>query len=360
MLALKTDGTLGIWGNGISTPALTGSGYTAVAAGSHTVALKSDGTIWEWGSNDRGQYGNGTYLNGATPAYVVNASVDDLLSLDPSRPRQLDPSALHAFCLTTANLGTSLNRKLTDNRASGFSGSVYYSALLPANSPLLNANTFAATGVQAVALGRGGAKQTGPGVAAQPAYTGPLSTGNQFAAYEGASADPLKNSNALICMGVTNPELSAKGQVLLRAIAIAIANGDRNVGVTQCPTVQTEATIRLYTGQISGTTSNRTIVAKVQAQPEDYGRQRNLYSWAVAPDGRQFMQTGPNAWTMMSEPMASAMTPTVAADGSPVSLPVVQNLDLSTLVGTLVYVGLGSSWAEVKQLNKAGHYYTVQ
>jgi hypothetical protein len=54
------------------------------------------------------------------------------------------------------------------------------------------------------------------------------------------------------------------------------------------------------------------------------------------------------------------MTVTVPADGSPVTMPVVQNLDLSTLVGTLAYAGLGSSWAEVKHLNKAGHYYTVQ
>lgn len=101
-------------------------------------------------------------------------------------------------------------------------------------------------------------------------------------------------------------------------------------------------------------------MAKVRAQPEDYGQQRNIYSWAVAPDDTQYMQTGPNAWTTMSEPMAAAMTVTVPADGSPVTLPVVQNLDLSTLVGTLVYVGLGSSWTEVKQLNKAEHYYTVQ
>ena len=155
---------------------------------------------------------------------------------------------------------------------------------------------------------------------------------------------------------MTIPALSAKGQVLMRAIA----NEDQDVGVTQCPTMQTEATTKLYTSQVSGTTSNRTIVAKVQAQPEDYGQTRNLYSWAVAPDGRQFMQTGPNAWAFMSEPMAAAMTVTVPADGSPVTLPVVQNLDLSTLVGTLVYVGLGSSWQEVKMLNKAGHYYTVQ
>jgi len=39
---------------------------------------------------------------------------------------------------------------------------------------------------------------------------------------------------------------------------------------------------------------------------------------------------------------------------------VINGLDLSALPGTLVYAGMGSSWDEVRNLNQAGHYYTVQ
>jgi alpha-tubulin suppressor-like RCC1 family protein len=73
MAAIKTDGTLWMWGRGIygrlgnaqqsdrSTPVTTFSGGTnwkQVSAGYHTAAIKTDGTLWVWGSAYYGQLGN--------------------------------------------------------------------------------------------------------------------------------------------------------------------------------------------------------------------------------------------------------------------------------------------------------------
>jgi alpha-tubulin suppressor-like RCC1 family protein len=83
--AIKTDGTLWIWGLGsngrlgngvttgsISTPVTTfagGTNWKQVSSGvSHTAAIKTDGTLWIWGDNSSGLLGNGiTTGNRSTP-----------------------------------------------------------------------------------------------------------------------------------------------------------------------------------------------------------------------------------------------------------------------------------------------------
>lgn len=83
-LAVAGDGTLQGWGDndygqvgdgtttgraapvGLDGPA--GVAFAAVAPGvAHSLALAQDGTIWAWGRNDRGQLGDGTLTDAATP-----------------------------------------------------------------------------------------------------------------------------------------------------------------------------------------------------------------------------------------------------------------------------------------------------
>jgi alpha-tubulin suppressor-like RCC1 family protein len=82
--AIKTDGTLWVWGNGlngrlgnavttgnISTPVTTFAGGTnwkqVSAGGLHIAAIKTDGTLWTWGSGGQGQLGNDFTTNRSTP-----------------------------------------------------------------------------------------------------------------------------------------------------------------------------------------------------------------------------------------------------------------------------------------------------
>lgn len=83
--AVKTDGSLWAWGrndsgqlgNGVtnnatvgrSVPGMVGSdyGWSSVSCGSnHCVALKSDGTLWVWGRGTEGQLGLGSSVQGVT------------------------------------------------------------------------------------------------------------------------------------------------------------------------------------------------------------------------------------------------------------------------------------------------------
>jgi len=66
---------------------------------------------------------------------------------------------------------------------------------------------------------------------------------------------------------MTIPELSAEGQALMRVEA----TGDQVTGVVQYATVQTPATLQLYTVQASGPITARTITATINPLAKDRG-----------------------------------------------------------------------------------------
>ena len=87
--ALRTDGTVWVWGNGelgqLGLGALNGtaaptqvpnlSNVVAISAGAlHVLALRADGSVWAWGNNDSGQLGNGGTSNTFAPTQVIGLS----------------------------------------------------------------------------------------------------------------------------------------------------------------------------------------------------------------------------------------------------------------------------------------------
>jgi alpha-tubulin suppressor-like RCC1 family protein len=90
--AIKTDGTLWTWGDGLdgqlgnaqvnarSTPVTTFAGGTdwkqVSSGGSHTAAIKTDGTLWTWGSGSSGILGNAQVNARSTPVTTFAGGTD--------------------------------------------------------------------------------------------------------------------------------------------------------------------------------------------------------------------------------------------------------------------------------------------
>jgi alpha-tubulin suppressor-like RCC1 family protein len=84
-MALKTDGTMWLWGlnsyGGLgdgtalkrSSPVQIGAltSWSSIAAGgNHSAAIKTDGTLWTWGKNIFGQLGDNTVINRSSPVQI--------------------------------------------------------------------------------------------------------------------------------------------------------------------------------------------------------------------------------------------------------------------------------------------------
>ena len=89
---IKTDGTLWLWGRnsvgalGDNTAAAKSSPVQTIAAGTnwkqvgcgsnHTAAIKTDGTLWLWGYNSYGQLGDNTVANESSPVQTIAAGTN--------------------------------------------------------------------------------------------------------------------------------------------------------------------------------------------------------------------------------------------------------------------------------------------
>jgi alpha-tubulin suppressor-like RCC1 family protein len=90
--AIKTDGTLWIWGGNyigqlgtgntfsVSSPVQTIAGgntwKTVAGSGAHTLAIKTDGTLWCWGANSNGQLGDNTTTNKSSPIQTITGGTN--------------------------------------------------------------------------------------------------------------------------------------------------------------------------------------------------------------------------------------------------------------------------------------------
>jgi len=91
--AIKTDGTLWVWGSNIngqqlgdntiiskSSPVQTiagGSNWSQISNGLYTSsAIKTDGTLWMWGNNYHGQLGDNTRIHRSSPVQTIAAGTN--------------------------------------------------------------------------------------------------------------------------------------------------------------------------------------------------------------------------------------------------------------------------------------------
>jgi alpha-tubulin suppressor-like RCC1 family protein len=108
--AIKTDGTLWVWGDNrqgalgtnnitsYSSPVQTvagGTNWKQVTAQDATWAIKTDGTLWGWGYNPQGQIGDGTTVNKSSPVQNIAGGTSWLVLAGGS------PSASRMFALAS-------------------------------------------------------------------------------------------------------------------------------------------------------------------------------------------------------------------------------------------------------------------
>jgi alpha-tubulin suppressor-like RCC1 family protein len=89
--AIKTDGTLWLWGYGgqgrlgnnsttnRSSPVQTissGTNWKQVSVARHTAAIKTDGTLWVWGSAFEGRLGNNSNINRSSPVQTISSGTN--------------------------------------------------------------------------------------------------------------------------------------------------------------------------------------------------------------------------------------------------------------------------------------------
>jgi alpha-tubulin suppressor-like RCC1 family protein len=118
--AIKTDGTLWTWGNGIngqlgnrvtgiivSTPSTTFSGgtnWTQASSGTNfSAAIKTDGTLWTWGGGVNGRLGNASTVNVSTPVTTFSGGTNwrDALSTAPEDLYTVSTGTNHAAAIKT-------------------------------------------------------------------------------------------------------------------------------------------------------------------------------------------------------------------------------------------------------------------
>jgi alpha-tubulin suppressor-like RCC1 family protein len=105
--AIKTDGTLWLWGfnssgrlgddtnTNTSSPVQTisaGTNWKQVAASNHTTAIKTDGTLWLWGRNDYGQLGDNTITPKSSPIQTISGGTNW---------KQVACGGFHTSCIKT-------------------------------------------------------------------------------------------------------------------------------------------------------------------------------------------------------------------------------------------------------------------
>jgi hypothetical protein len=92
MAAIKIDGTLWVWGQGVngelgnntsigqSSPVQTISGGTnwrsVVSSQAHTASIKTDGSLWLWGYNGSGRLGNGLVAQQSSPVQTISGGTN--------------------------------------------------------------------------------------------------------------------------------------------------------------------------------------------------------------------------------------------------------------------------------------------
>ena len=181
--------------------------------------------------------------------------------------------------------------------------------------------------------------------------SGPLDAAhNTFDLYDPAHFDNTKDYG-VFCVGyVTDVGMtSAKGQTR------AAVTGQID-GAYQCPPIQINAASS-FTATSNDRTESLTLNTAIAPKTEDIGKPMNIYTWAVAQNGTFYVKK-PTGWDVMSALQLDTNFSATLTDN--LTVPIVDNLDLRSLVGTQAYVGYGVSDKDMLDNARYGLVYSLR
>lgn len=341
-LAVRSDGTVWAWGK--NDDGQLGDGTTtsrtapvqvvdlprvvAVAGGiRHSLALTTDGTVWAWGDQTDGKLGNGANTAGAYRPGPVNG-LDHVIAIAAGGGHSVALRADGTVWVWGSNVIGQLGRDDWN---------------MDQTRPVQWQGVTQATAIAAGILHTVATRSDGTVWASGSNTEGQLGDGTYTIRY-GATGVINRQFNALLDLDSTQPNLPVdSGRVPPFFVATQKAGGLR------ATSLQVELRGLL----------NPSVVRGPRAASTGY----NVYVAASVPVGQQtqlFQLGATRSWSALAWPMSEYLRG-VALDSqdSMVTAQILEEADLSTLGGAMIYVGFGLSADEMLSSGRYRSIFTV-
>ena len=390
-LARESNGTVWSWGmqdlgrlgNGqmagtqLAPKTLTTiSGVTRIAAGyAHALAIRSDGSVWSWGTNRYGQLGNGSTTDAGTPQRVTGLSNIIAVSAGGLHSLALDGSGnVWAWGYNYyGDLGDGTRSdRLAPVRVAGLSGAVAISAGE-------NFSCAIAADGRLWTWGDNGFGQTGTGSTATRAPVAtpvPGIAGFQSIKCSFRSAAAMRTDGTVWAWGSNFSGEIGDGSFASRDQPALVVNATVDGPLDLNPQVANSMPPDrippfLVAANKSGDLSSISLFVDVKGAPGagtfasasnfgNFAAAYNVYVAASVPSGGTplyYQLDSNNNWSALRWPMAEFMRG-VALDSQTalVRVQILQNTDLSQLVGASILVGYGT---DPDEMVRGARYRTI-
>ncbi|CAK0780739.1 hypothetical protein CCP4SC76_7580001 [Gammaproteobacteria bacterium] len=351
----------------------------AIAAGqNHSLALKRDSTVWAWGGNDRGQLGDGSQLQRLTPVPVVG--------LTPVTRIAAGVGARHSLAITQQDLQAwswgdnrygQLGLGQTDDRAHAIPQKIPNSTQVADLAGGWKFTLMVKTDATVRTFGNNDSGQLGDGTFAghvTPALPVSQTVTNLLTLDKTQQKPPEANipPEANPCFLVRT---NMCGSLESRSLEVDVyglfgisgdgmpkpSRGERELFQGLCGEIDAVGMPKPVRGERSISRPFCPFIGiDATGMPKPNARELsgiNLYVAALTPNGTLYQLDAHGAWGPLTQPMASyRLNVDLNEKTQKVYTPILNNADLTGLVGARFFVGYG---VDSNEMIKAGRYREI-